>query len=181
MKHSDTAWTNYLAGYANVSTLCSVSWTSKWCIITILSTALQEIKSQVRIVILLLSHAALLERLEGLCKWKMKLTVNEKWAWTAKTNYKTRKKHSRIWGVKVQKQPFCFQLCVRNSILYSSTIRNRRWELCFCIYVPVYVYLHICNYLHLYTSTSSIGGCEFSIHPSDIVHQKRMYHNTASY
>lgn len=86
IKHSDTAWTNCLAGYANVSTLCSVSWTSKWCIITILSTALQEIKSQVRIVILLLSHAALLERLEGLCKWKMKLTVNKKWAITVKTD-----------------------------------------------------------------------------------------------
>lgn len=50
-----------------ISVLCAQFPEPVSCLITILSTTLQEIKSRVRIAILLLSRAAQLEKLEGLC------------------------------------------------------------------------------------------------------------------
>lgn len=61
MMCSGTAQTHCLG------TWCLVFRTSKCCLITVLSTTLQEIKSQLRIATLLLFPAALLEKSEGLC------------------------------------------------------------------------------------------------------------------
>lgn len=53
--------------FMQISVLCAQFPEPVSCLITILSTTLQEIKSQVRIAILLLSRAAQLEKLERLC------------------------------------------------------------------------------------------------------------------